>query len=125
MDDVQIIMHVGSHHFEGEHEGFNPGIGIRVPNKRAFLTAGAYRNSLGRGTVYGGVGYTVAQANRVSFNVLAGLATGYEVPVAPMLLPEVAVSFGRWQGMLTWIPPVHAGEVNVDSAVAVSVGVRW
>jgi hypothetical protein len=126
MDDVQIVMHAASYHFEGAgHEGFNPGAAIRVPRARSFLTVGGYRNSLGRESVYAGIGYTVADYGWIRFNVLGGAVTGYQIPVAPALVPEVEIVRGRVSLMFGLIPPLHAGSVNVDAAVTLSVGKAW
>lgn len=120
-----IVVHLASHHLEGEHESFNPGLALRLYRDRVFVTAGAYRNSLGRESVYAGGGYRYPVTERLSVGFLAGVVTGYQVSVAPALVPEVSYRVGDWDLMLNLIPPLHAGAVDVDAALGFSVGRRW
>lgn len=118
-------MHLASHHFQGEHESFNPGLGVRFYRDRLFLTAGAYQNSLGRGSTYAGIGYRYPLTDNLSAGFLAGAVTGYQVPVAPALVPEISYRMGRYEYILNLVPPYHSGDTHVDAAIGFSVGRGW
>ncbi|HMC15998.1 MAG TPA: hypothetical protein VKI18_10225 [Albitalea sp.] len=76
--------HVGSLHFpQAGFNNFNPGAYYRSDSG---WTAGAYVNSLRRGTVYGG--YTW-EAGR--FGLTGGAITGYGHGVLPLLVPSAAL----------------------------------
>lgn len=67
-----IGLHLASHHFEQRdyQRNFNPGIYVRTEDG---WTAGVYRNTLGRTSVYGG--YTIG--DQVALTV--GVVSGYQI----------------------------------------------
>ena len=70
--DPVIGLHLGSHHFPGAaslHD-INPGVYVRLDNG---LTAGVYRNSFKRTSVY--LGYTVEHG---PFALTVGAISGYQ-----------------------------------------------
>ena len=80
-----IGLHLGSVH---RHEGmnnFNPGVYARWENG---FTAGTYRNSMNRQTVY--AGWTWHDEDD-RFAVTLGGATGYSRKVEPIIVPSVRV----------------------------------
>lgn len=111
-----------SYHYDtdGRAWGFNesnPGLGATWSNKELPLvgtvdvTIGAYHNSLGNKTVY--VGF-----DKLPYNVLGGragitaiLATGYEIPVLPIVAPTIC---WKYVCVLT-TPPIKGKAVGMAS----------
>jgi hypothetical protein len=88
-------------------------------------TAGAMRNSLGRGSVL--IGYTW----RADIDADAGLAielpillaSGYPAaPVIPMATPTLAKRWGRWTIRIGVLPPVRWQNMSPTAVIHFSVG---
>lgn len=111
-----------SYHYDGHGRrwGFNesnPGTGLTWANVdvpaigAADVSMGHYRNSIGNDTVYVGIHklpYSVA-GGRAGFTAI--LATGYEIPVLPIVAPTIC-----WQyvcGLVT--PPIKGKTVGMAS----------
>jgi len=76
--------HIGSVHIpQADFNNVNPGLYYRSD---AGWTAGAYRNSLRRGSVY--AGYTWQYSH---FGLTAGAVTGYGHGVMPLLVPSLVL----------------------------------
>jgi len=69
LESIVLGLHLASHHFPNRDyfENSNPGIYGRAENG---LTAGVYRNTLGRTSVYGGV--TLGDQYAVTLGVVSG-----------------------------------------------------
>lgn len=78
-------LHLATAHVRTDLENVNPGAYVQCDN----VQAGAYRNSIGRTTVYAGY---VVQAGPV--DVLIGAATGYRQTLRPVFVPSVALPAG-------------------------------
>ncbi len=93
--------HVTSLHFpQSDFNNFNPGLYYRSDDG---WTAGAYRNSLRRGSVYGG--YTWESGR---LGLTAGGITGYGHGVLPLLVPSVVVlSYQGVKARVAYIPRVE------------------
>lgn len=78
-------LHLATAHVRTDLQDFNPGAYLQCDH----LQAGAYRNSIGRPTVYAGY---VLQAG--PWQVLAGAATGYGQALRPVLVPSVQLGDG-------------------------------
>lgn len=100
-------------------EAANPGVFWRSP--AGWLT-GAYRNSVGRASVFGGRVWTLAERGRLRGELAALAATGYPAaPVVPVVSPLVALRVGeRARIRAGWLP--RLGEVNPTHVVYLSIG---
>lgn len=78
-------LHLATAHVRTDLQDFNPGAYVQCDN----VQAGAYRNSIGRNTVYAGY---VARLGDV--NLLIGAATGYRQTLRPVFVPSVALGGG-------------------------------
>ena len=70
----------------------NPGLGILAEKDGKFLTAGGYKNSFSDPSFYVGGGLKKRYGNKHAYiepGILAGLVTGYEDPLTPMVLPMI------------------------------------
>ena len=108
-------LHLGavSYHFNraANYNEINPGLGIEHQfNARHSLSAGFYRNSERRNTVYAMYGYTPIQIGPVKIGVLAGLANGYSAHDGgffPVALPVAMIERGRFGVNFTVIPSIR------------------
>ena len=115
VDPPRNWLHLGavSYHFNraANYNEINPGLGIEHQfNARHSLSAGAYRNSERRNTIYALYGYTPLQIGPVKFGVLAGLANGYSANngnVFPVVLPIAMIERGRFGVNFTVIPSIR------------------
>lgn len=80
----------------------NPGVYVRTHDG---FTAGMYFNSYARMTRYAGFTWTQAHVWG-DYSLTAALATGYNGPVSPMVLPSVRLGPARLTGV-PGIGPVH------------------
>ena len=101
-------VHLASHHFpQSEFNNFNPGLYYRSD---AGWTAGAYRNSLRRGSAY--AGYTW---QRGAIGLTAGGITGYGHGVLPLLVPSLALF--THQGVTARVAYIPRVEKRIGSHV--------
>ena len=109
-DDYAAVLHMASYHPSARnYNEVNPGIGVRKTKKDqtkqdAFLSFGGYKNSLGKVSVYAGGGMHLHRIKAVDFTVVAGLVSGYQVLIAPFVMPEVGINFGAAKFGLPWSP---------------------
>lgn len=89
--DAQTIgLHLGSKHSAAGYNNVNPGLYLRSADG---WTAGAYRNSVRRTSVYAGWTGGIDITSGVRAEVTAGFITGYPVAaVLPMAVPSLRVS---------------------------------
>lgn len=71
----------------------NFGVGVTAKDANKFYTLGGYNNSLGEPSYYAGGGYQRRFGNDfyIEPGLLAGVVTGYEDPVTPMLIPKLGL----------------------------------
>lgn len=104
-----IGLHLATAHFAGasasEMQAVTPGIYVRAASG---LTAGAYRNSDGRGSVY--AGWTWATANG-RWAITAGAVTGYpHARLSPLVVPSMRLELGGGWGLrVAGLPKPHSG----------------
>jgi hypothetical protein len=103
-----VGLHLASVHMPAQDfNNFNPGIYYR---NDAGWTAGGYYNSLRKVSVY--AGYTWQYR---ALGLTVGGATGYEVPVQPLLVPSLRLfSTEAFSARLAYIPRV---EKRIESNV--------
>lgn len=114
-----LLTSVASHHFgqrgywdKGEYRPFNefnPGVGLEYKlSDHIHLSAGTYRNSVYRQSVYAGVGFETGGNKQFGLGIELGGITGYnEMPVVPSAIPFVRI--GDKNGVnakVMVIPPV-------------------
>lgn len=104
----EIVVHAASYHLDRsvKYNEQNYGLGLRFQTEHHFTMIGGYRNSLYRDSFYVGVGKEFYSYGPFSFRLLAGLVTGYMIPVAPMVLPEVVARFGRLGVAINFVPHI-------------------
>lgn len=113
-----IGLHVGSHHFgDDEMNNNNPGVylagtvsGVNEYVDGRWVT-GTYYNSIRNQTFYVGRVFEVTPW----FDVLAGVATGYQWAVVPALVPSVHYGPVR----LSFMPPI------ADNAAVVHLSLEY
>ena len=122
-------LHLGavSYHFNraANYNEINPGLGIEHQfNARHSLSAGVYRNSERRSTVYALYGYTPLQIGPVKIGVLAGLANGYSAHQGrafPVALPIAMIERGRFGVNFTVIPSIRE---KVQGGIALQLKIK-
>jgi len=77
-------IHVAAIHSQSHYEAFTPGLGLMCLEGDFLLGAGAYRNSLGRSSIYGAGGWRPINAGPVRVGAVLGLVTGYMYDVVPL-----------------------------------------
>jgi len=98
---------MASYHFDRK-AGFNerhPGLGLLSPEGWAF---GAYKNSLGKTSVYGGKEFKRRILPGLDAGLQAGLVSGYPAaPVLPALIPQLIADLPMDQKLaLMFMPPM-------------------
>ncbi|WKB52992.1 hypothetical protein [Eleftheria terrae] len=89
--DTTIGLHLGSQHYPARDlNNVNPGVYVLHDG----WTAGVYRNSYRRPTVYGGYSWNLYRGDWVRLDLTAAVATGYRQETGqalrPIVLPSVA-----------------------------------
>jgi hypothetical protein len=101
---IVLGLHLATAHSAPGFETATPGIYLRAESG---FTAGAYRNSNGRGSAY--LAWTWETGDFLGqrrFALTVGAVTGYEAqPVMPLLVPSVRIGLGEQLSMrLAFIP---------------------
>lgn len=121
----ELIVHVASYHAnrEAAYNERNPGLGLRLrkPNGDWALAMGLYRNSLRHDTVYLGATYDIAKAGPMTFRALGGVVTGYRIALAPVVTPEIVLSFGCCGLAFNYLPNIKVGDYHVSEVVSFSL----
>jgi hypothetical protein len=119
-------MHLGSWHsnqdacfgqIRADCNNANPGGYLR----RDGWVVGGYYNSIKRPTVYAGRIWELGSRGRLSFDLGAVLATGYEAaPVVPLATPTVGLELGKgWRARVLYLPRV--GDVSPTHVLHLSI----
>lgn len=105
--DTRVGVHVGSYHFEGDFNNFNPGAYVYHNG----WTTGTYYNSERRQSVYAGYTFEHYLTADLSVAVTVGAITGYlRAPVLPLVLPSAAYKLtARDSVRIGFVPPVGKG----------------
>jgi hypothetical protein len=96
-----VGLHLASHHFPSKHyNNSNPGIYYRVDEG---WTAGYYRNSLRKDSVYAGYTWKYHQ-----LDITTALVTGYFHDVQPLLVPSLSLfTYEGFTPRVAYIPRVE------------------
>ena len=125
-DDYTAVLHMASYHPSSRnYNEVNPGIGVRITEKNTFLSFGGYKNSLGRASIYAGGGMQLLQIEAVDFNLVAGVVSGYQVLIAPFLMPEVGINFGAAKLLINYMPHIKYRDFKADAAFGISIAVPF
>lgn len=81
---------VSSKHFQGSWNNFNPGIYAKLNNG---ITFGTYYNSERKQSFYAGKTFSKNLTNNLEIAVTAGVISGYNKTVLPLVLPTVGYKF--------------------------------
>lgn len=106
--NYSVVAHAASYHFD-RSEDFNErnaGLGLRARKQDWQYMVGGYKNSLGKSTIYAGVGKILWEKGPVSFALLGILATGYRYPLVPAVVPELEVKLGSVSLLINYLPPL-------------------
>lgn len=114
-----LVLSGASHHFQPDRRDWreiNPGAGIEkeFTGTSWVATAGYFRNSYDRHTVYAGARWMPLELGPLRLGVFGLLATGYPSPV--LLLPAASVQYGRFGANLVAIPnlPGYSGYIGMQ-----------
>lgn len=124
----EVVVHVASYHLDRskQHNELNHGLGLRLPlARRLFAAAGFFENSLYRTSVYAGVGTDVRLLDHVALRLTAAVLTGYQVPVLPVILPELVISGRRYGMAIGFMPKLKFDAGEVDAVVTLSLLKRF
>ena len=109
-----LSKHAGSRQYNER----NGGIGLRIDSGTfAGWTIGSYRNSLGRTTVYVAHEWQRQLVGPLHVGLVAGVATGYNVPVMPAVLPEAVLHIGDRVEVALLVQPVNLRESPAFAAL--------
>lgn len=106
-ESIILGVHLASAHIPAPEgiNNFNPGVYIQADG----WTAGAYRNSYRRPSLY--LGHTLSWGPASLF---LGAVTGYHKPVLPLVAPSLAgPSYEGWRPRLTLIPRFKENRTTV------------
>lgn len=123
-----IIFHLKSKHAgQQELNESNPGLSYRqgIDGKNLFATAGFFRNSFNRTSVYAGIGKTFYTAGPAAFSLTGGVTTGYIEVLTPALIPEVSFHYKNTAFIIGYIPGVRYKDVYTIPAFTFSVSARF
>lgn len=108
-----VGLHLGSWHSEPGYNNANPGVYVRLENG---LTAGAYRNSFRKTSVYAGWTW---QADIAGFRpaITAGLISGYRHPF--LVVPSIAApEIGSVRLRVAYVPRLDPKGAHVIHLMA-------
>jgi hypothetical protein len=121
----ELVVHVASYHFnrDADLNEFNPGLGLRlrVPERSFFAAVGAFENSLSHLSVYAGIGKDFPLAGPLGFRLSGALITGYHLPVAPIILPELTMRAGSYGLAVGYMPRLEFEDSVVESFLSFSL----
>ena len=104
-----VVLYGAAYHTDRSkpHNEVNPGLGLRfrAGDSEFFYALGAYKNSQWNNSVYAAIGTEFWRFGPLSFGALAGVITGYNKSLLPIVLPEVALHFGHMALAVNFIPP--------------------
>ena len=74
----------------------NYGLGVTAKEGNTLYSLGGYMNSFNEPSIYAGMGYEFPLSDKydISLGALAGIVTGYEEPITPMVLPKLSFGLG-------------------------------
>jgi len=125
----ELVVHLASYHIDRDTDfnEFNPGIGarLRVPGHSFFAAAGIFHNSLSHVSVYAGIGKDFPLAGPLEFRLSGALLTGYQIPVAPVILPELVIRSGDYGLALGYVPKLEFDDFVVESFISFSLLKRF
>ena len=102
-----LVGTVGSRHFDtdSDFEESNYGLGVeQCLSKDWRLVGGVFRNSLRHDSVYAGASWSLLKAGPIGLSLVMGVASGYEVEPAPILLPVLVIEGERFGANLLLVP---------------------
>ena len=106
----EMIVHVASYHTDRgpQYNEDNLGLGLRIKasDRKIFLAAGEFRNSLRKDSVYAGAGMGMLDTGLLTFRFMVGGITGYKRPVLPFGFPELVLSYKGIGLMVGYEPKV-------------------
>ena len=109
--EVWLTAPIASYHFseregKGKYEQFNPGLGLEYAfNERWRLGAGTYRSSIRTDASYLGAMYLPVTYKSLRFGLSAGVVSGYETNLSPILAPTAVFEWKRFGFNILFIPP--------------------
>lgn len=125
----EVVVHVASYHGDRSkvRNEVNPGLGLilKKSSSRWFTTVGVYENSNYRTSFYAGVGTDVPLVDHVALRFTVGVVTGYEVPLMPVLVPELVIERRGYGVAIGFVPKLKFGNHETESIMSLSVIKRF
>lgn len=116
--DTRVGAHLGSYHFEGNFNNFNPGVYVYHDG----WTAGTYYNSERNQSYYAGYTFEYPLVGPFTGGLTVGAITGYaRAKVMPLVVPSVRLGLTDVLGLrVTFVPKVEKG-----GSSAVHASIEW
>ena len=100
-----VGLHIGTKHFEGTWNDFNPGVYAKLNNG---LTFGTYCNSERKQSTYVGRTFSKNLTQNLEITATVGIISGYNKTVLPLVLPTVAYKFHQdFAARVGFVPKVN------------------
>lgn len=105
----------------------NPGLGLEYElNDNLSFRVGTYKNSLNINSEYAGIKYSYNHNKYVSYGLIGGLVTGYELTgnahYRKYVLPNITVKFNKSTRLEVGYVPPNLSDVSI---ISVTVGYRF
>lgn len=115
---LAVGLHIGTHHRnidEGyKPNNFNPGVYVETVDN---YMLGAYHNSDNRLTIYAGKALYWGNAS-----LMVGVATGYNKPIVPAIIPAYKVNIAKdVAGKIWYVPKVASGAEAIHFSVELAL----
>lgn len=108
--------HIGSWHDRPGFNNTNPGLYVRLDNG---VTAGVYRNSLSKPSVYLGRSFETPLADWVSVAVTVGVVSGYNNPI--LVAPSIVFGSSVRTRIVGVLPAQRGDTAGVHLSLEISV----
>jgi len=118
LSQTWLTVTTASHHFDrNDYEEQNWGLGLEHSLSEQWrVTAGIYRNSFSKTSIYVGGVYSPFAFGPAAVGVMGGLFTGYGDHLQPVLAPVLSLEGRRLGANLLYVPPYgdHRGLVALQ-----------
>lgn len=114
-----LLLHLASMHSEPGYNTLTPGAGVVCESGHVIAAAGAYRNSIGKGSAYAVAGLEFLAIGKSTVGAVAGAVTGYGPEVRPLAALTASVPTSAGTLRLMAIPRTSV------TPWTLSVGVSW
>ena len=120
-----LVVHATAYHpHRRDLNELNMGLAYRQYEGDYFLSAGGYKNSINRLSLYAGLGKDIVAYKNIRSVITLGLLSGYNtpLPIIPFVMPELVAEFEDIKLIFNYSPKV--GKIS-SAAIALSVGFKF